>query len=266
MQSITIGTCGWSYPEWKGVFYPERTPTGDFLRHYAEHYAIVEVDSTFYRQPSVSMVKGWAQKTPAGFRFSLKVPQVITHEKQLRDCTAETEIFLGAARLLGEKLLCAVLQFGYFNRQAFAGQAEFLERLEPYLAQWPAEVPLAVEIRNKNWINEAFAECLRRHRAIWVLSDQAWMPSPLEILDRLDAVTGPFAYVRLLGDRAAVDALTKELNRIVIDRGEQIRQDAEAIVRLARRVPVAAFVNNHFAGYSPETIRELQARIEEIRS
>jgi hypothetical protein len=65
--------------------------------------------------------------------------------------------------------------------------------------------------------------------------------------------------VRLLGDREAVDALTDTLDHIVIDRGEQVASDAEAIKLLARRVPVVAFVNNHFAGYAPETVRQLVA-------
>jgi uncharacterized protein YecE (DUF72 family) len=85
------------------------------------------------------------------------------------------------------------------------------------------------------------------------------MPSPLSVAQRLDVVTGPFAYVRLLGEREAVDALTPTLDRIVIDRGEQIVADAVAIRLLQRRVPVVAFVNNHFAGYAPETINQLAA-------
>jgi uncharacterized protein YecE (DUF72 family) len=80
---------------------------------------------------------------------------------------------------------------------------------------------------------------------------------------RLDPVTGPFAYVRLLGDPEEVDRKTKALDRIVIDRTEQIRGDAEAIRRLAGRVPVVVFVNNHFAGYAPETVRELRAQLGE---
>jgi hypothetical protein len=81
-------------------------------------------------------------------------------------------------------------------------------------------------------------------------------------VQRLDAVTGPCAYVRLLGDREAVDALTPTLDHIVIDRGEQVADDAEAIRLLRRRVPVVAFVNNHFAGYAPETVRQLVALTE----
>jgi uncharacterized protein YecE (DUF72 family) len=134
-----------------------------------------------------------------------------------------------------------------------------LDRLEPFLAAWPADVPLAVEVRNKNWMVAALGDCLRRHKAVWVLPDQVWMPPPLSVVQRLDVVTGPFAYVRPLGDREAVDALTDTLDHIVIDRGEQVASDAEAIKLLARRVPVVAFVNNHFARYAPETVRQLVA-------
>jgi hypothetical protein len=92
-----------------------------------------------------------------------------------------------------------------------------------------------------------------------VLPDQVWMPSPLSVVQRLDTVTAPFAYVRLLGDREAVDNLTKTLDHIVIDRGAQVAADAAAIRLLTESLPVVAFVNNHFAGYAPETVRHLAA-------
>jgi uncharacterized protein YecE (DUF72 family) len=112
---------------------------------------------------------------------------------------------------------------------------------------------------------QALADCLRRHGAVWVLPNQAWMASPLSVVQRHDGVTGPFAYLRLLGDREAVDALTNTLDHIVIDRGEQVKADAEAIKLLAQRVPAVAFVNNHFAGYAPETVRQLQAMLGRAR-
>ena len=85
------------------------------------------------------------------------------------------------------------------------------------------------------------------------------MLSPLSVVEWLDVVTGPFAYLRRLGDRAAVDALAPTLDHIVIDRGQQLAEDARAIRILRRRVPVAAFVNNHYAGCAPETARQLVA-------
>ena len=258
MHPVRIGTCGWSYKEWSGVFYPDDLAAGDFLSYYARHYPVVEVDSTFYRTPSIKTVEGWRDRTPDAFGFSLKVPQVITHEKILVDCRAEVRAFLTAARVLEHKLLCCVLQFGYFNRKVFSGLDAFMERLQPFLEAWPEDVPLAVEVRNKTWMTGKLAACLRARRVAWVLVDQAWMPSPLSVVRTEDAVTGPFAYMRLLGDRGVVDALTPTLDHIVIDRSAELREDAEAIRLLSERVPVLVFVNNHYAGYAPGTIRQLQ--------
>jgi uncharacterized protein YecE (DUF72 family) len=221
----------------------------------------VEVDSTSYRSPSRNAVEGWRDRTPPGFGFSLKVPQAIMHEKVLLDCEGEVTSFLDATRLLGDKLLCCLLQFGYFNRGKFASLGTLLQRLEPFLAAWPDDVPVAVEVRNKAWMAPALGECLWRHNAVWVLPDQAWMPSPLSVVRRPDVVTGPFAYVRLLGDREAVDALTPTLDHVVLDHVPQMAESvsARAIGLLRRRVPVVAFVNNHFAGFAPETVRQLAA-------
>jgi uncharacterized protein YecE (DUF72 family) len=259
MHPVRLGTCGWSYKEWSGVFYPRGLKPGDYLGYLAQRYPVVEVDSTFYGVPARKTVENWRDRTPPGFGFSLKVPQAITHEKVLLDCHDELNAFLGAARLLGEKLLCCCLQLGSFNKRMFATLDAFVQRLEPFLAAWPEDVPVAVEVRNQTWMVPALADCLRRHHAVWVLPDQAWMPSPLSVVQQVDAVTGAFAYMRLLGDRAAVDARTPKLDHLVIDRGEQLRDDAEAITLLSKRVPVVAFVNNHFAGFAPETLRQLAA-------
>jgi uncharacterized protein YecE (DUF72 family) len=109
MHPARIGTCGWSYKDWDGVFYPDGLPAGEYLPFVAERYPVVEVDSTFYRSPSVKMTQSWHEKTPDGFHFSLKVPQTITHEKVLLDCRKELNEFMTAARALEEKLLCCLL-------------------------------------------------------------------------------------------------------------------------------------------------------------
>src|SRR5262249_10552323 len=161
-------------------------------------YPCVEVDSTFYRSPSVKMAQSWHEKTPDGFQFSLKVPQSITHEKVLVDCRKELNEFMTAARALEEKLLCCLLQFGYFNRTAFPNLNLFLARLDLFLSEWPDDVPVAVEIRNKTWFTSEFADCLCKHRAVWALADQAWTPQPLRLVKQLDVITGPVDYLRLL--------------------------------------------------------------------
>src|SRR5262249_15883806 len=157
--------------------------------------------------PSVNVTQSWHEKTPDGFRFSLKVPQTITHEKILLDCRKELNQFMTAARALEEKLLCCLFQFGYFNPTVFPHLPALLDRLDPFPCEWPQDVPVAVEIRNKTWFTTEFASCLRKHNAVWAVSDQAWTPPPLRLVKALDVLTGPFAYLRLLGDRAEVDRL-----------------------------------------------------------
>ncbi|RMF77988.1 MAG: DUF72 domain-containing protein, partial [Planctomycetota bacterium] len=125
-QSIHIGTSGWSYVDWVGSFYPAGTPKADFLGCYAEQFDVVEVDSTYYAPPARRLVSGWYERTPEHFRFALKAPAAITHEKVLRDCEREADAFFDALAPLGEKLLCVLLQFGYFNKSKFSSAEPFL--------------------------------------------------------------------------------------------------------------------------------------------
>jgi Protein of unknown function DUF72 len=101
---IRLGTSAFAAAGWEGSFYPEGLPARDQLSYYAQHFDTVEVDSTFYRTPSLSTVQGWYQKTPKGFIFAAKAPQKITHEKVLVDCDAELSQFLNVMNALGEKL------------------------------------------------------------------------------------------------------------------------------------------------------------------
>ncbi len=258
-HSLLIGCSGWSYPEWEGPFYPPGMAAGEYLEYYADRFPIVEVDSTFYRAPTPRMVRGWRDRTPDDFRFALKVPRVITHEKQLRDCQEEVEGFVSSILPLGEKIACALLQMGYFNKGAFGSLDEFLQVLDPFLDAWPhGQVPLAVEIRNPRWVGEELLALLRSHDTAFTLTEQKWMPHPSKIVEQYDPVTGPLAFVRLLGDREAIEKITQTWNQVVIDRSSDLVETAVVIKDLARRVPVLVFANNHYAGFAPETVRELR--------
>ena len=139
---ILIGTSGWSYPEWDGAFYPPGMDPADYLGFYADRFPIVEVDSTFYRVPPRRMVQGWRNHTPPGFRFALKVPQAITHKKQLQGLRRgrPTE-FAAAIRPMGREAPRApLLQMELFQPGPMvAGLDEFLAVLDPFLASWPHE-------------------------------------------------------------------------------------------------------------------------------
>jgi uncharacterized protein YecE (DUF72 family) len=259
-RTILVGCSGWSYADWEGPFYPAGMPANDYLTYYADRFSIVEVDSTFYRIPTARMVQGWEDRTPDDFRFALKIPRVITHEKRLLDCEADVDSFVTSIVPLGPKLTVALLQMGYFNKGAFRTFGGFLEVLDAFLGRWPHDrVPLAVEIRNPRWVNDQLMDTLRRHDTAFTLTHQTWMPRPAEILARLDPVTGPLAMVRLLGDREAIEKITTTWDQTVVDRAADLAETAEVLKKLARRVPVVAFINNHFAGHAPSTAAALRS-------
>lgn len=256
---ILIGCSGWSYPDWEGPFYPEGMDATDYLGWYSDRFPIVEVDSTFYRPPSAGMVRGWRDRTPAGFKFALKVPKVITHEKQLKDCQEEVEGFVTSILPLGDKLSCALLQLGYFNRGAFASPHDFLDVLDPFLSAWPHDnVPLALETRNPRWVGTELIEVLKSHNTALTLTEQTWMPRPAAIAQSLDVVTGPLGFVRLLGDRDGIEKITTTWDKVVVDKSADLAETAGVIEEMARRVPVVVFLNNHYAGHSPASARDLR--------
>jgi uncharacterized protein YecE (DUF72 family) len=263
--NVRIGTSGWSYDDWVGPFYPVGTKPGDYLRHYAQHFDIVEVDSTFYRLPSAQMVAGWAARTPEHFGFALKMPRVITHEKVLSDCEADMDELVPTFSLLGPKLRSVLLQFGYFNRAAFAGPRPFFERLGAFCTRYAADLPLACEIRNRNWLTKDYFALLREHHVATALVEHAWLPPIDELIAQHDVATGPHVYVRLIGDREGIEKLTTTWDKVVVDRGQDLQRIAGALRKIARRAELLVFVNNHYAGHGPESCRQLRAALEAWR-
>lgn len=262
MPAIRIGTSGWSYKDWVGPFYEKGTPQGEFLASYSRHFDIVEVDSTFYRPPSRSLVQRWADHTPAGFSFALKVPRLITHDKVLLDCEAEMESLIETVGMLGEKLKALLLQFGYFNRSAFSGAGAFFDRLEGFLERFAEQVPLACEIRNRAWLKPGYFELLRRYGVMTTLVEHAWLPPIEEVVEQFDVVTGRGVYVRLIGDRKGIERVTTSWEREVLDRSADLARVAAAVRRLGERAEVMVFVNNHYAGHGPATCRALREAVE----
>ena len=121
---IRLGTTAFTAAGWEGKFYPRGMKSGDAIIHYSEHFDTVEVDSTFYRTPRASVVKGWYDKTPKDFIFTAKIPREITHEHVLENCESDLNAFVRAMEPLGEKLGPLLIQFPYFNKKAFSTQAE----------------------------------------------------------------------------------------------------------------------------------------------
>jgi uncharacterized protein YecE (DUF72 family) len=250
---IRLGTSSFTASGWSGSFYPAGMRSEDYLSYYAEQFDTVEIDATFYACPSAPTVRGWYSKTPEKFLFSAKVPQTITHERVLVGCDAELKEFLDTMDLLGTKLGPLVFQFPFFPRGTFRDGREFLDRLVPMLAKLPAEHQFAIELRNKDWLDGRMADLFRRHKTALVLQDRSWMADPLTF--DFDPVTADFTYIRWLGNRKQIEAMTQMWDKIVVDRTAELNSWVDYCQPIAKRgVTVYAYANNHFQGHGPATI------------
>ncbi len=246
---IHLGTQGWSYKSWDGVFYPQGTPPGAYLAHYATQFKAIEIDSSFYGTPRKAFLEKWDRDTPADFRFAAKFPKLITHEKMLVDAQKDAQIFLSGMSILGEKLGPLCLQFSY----EFKPEARNL--LDEFLGALPQEFRYAVEVRNRAWFHDWFFELLKKHRAALVLVDRVYMP-------KLEEVTTDFTYIRWLGNRK--DVPDDEYTHVRITRDKELNEWADVIQQLhEREVDVWGFANNHYMGHSPATLREIQQRLQQ---
>ncbi len=260
---LRLGTSSFTAEGWEKSFYPKGTQARDYLSYYATQFNTLEVDATYYRIPALSTVKGWDAKTPAGFLFALKTPQEITHERVLVDADSTMNEFLRVTEPLGEKLGVILLQFPYFNKKAFAGPAEFLARLKAFLEKLPTDRRYAVEVRNKYWLGPALYDLLRKHKTALALIDHPWMPRPKEWFAKGDAATTDFTYIRWLGDRKGIEALTDSWDKTIVDRTKDLQDWVEACRNfMKRKIRVFAFANNHYGGYAPETLRIFEKLME----
>ncbi len=259
-SQIRLGTSAFTAAGWPGTFYPAGMKSTDYLSYYSAKFDTVEVDSTFYGVPTAQAVTNWQRKTPAGFIFSVKIPQIITHEKILLDCDAEFEEFVSTMEILGEKLGPMVFQFPFFNDDIFSSDVQFISRLKVFLRKLPrSKHKFAVEIRNKHWLTPRFAELLREYNVGLVLQDQSWMPRPEELFEKFDPVTSDFTYIRWLGDRKGIEKTTKVWNKTIVDRTTELRSWVDVCHRIqSRGVTIYAYANNHYSGFGPATVEQFR--------
>jgi uncharacterized protein YecE (DUF72 family) len=182
-MALWVGTSGYAYPEWRGSFYPEKMPTAKMLPYYAERFATVEINNTFYRMPNAKLLEGWSALTPERFKLTLKAPQRITHQARLKDCAEEVRYFLDVAATLGPKLGAILFQLPPYLRKDLALLDGFLEML-------PAGLCAAFEFRHKSWLEEAVYERLKAKGLALCIADSENFSTPVEI-------TAGYAYFRL---------------------------------------------------------------------
>lgn len=244
---VRLGTQGWSYPDWNGVFYPPGSKQEDRLPFYAEIFDTVELDTTFYHAPKPTIARSWARHTPAGFRFAAKLPRAITHDALLRDSGPALGAFVRALEPLGDKLGPVLAQMpAEFTRDDDSARA-----LESFLAARPAAVRLAVEFRHASWHVPATWDTLRHHGVA-----VAW--TEWRELARVTEVTADFLYLRWLGDRREI----AKYDRVQVDREDSFRAwEADLMGALGSVPEVYGYFNNHWAGHSPASANDMKRRL-----
>ncbi len=189
MQNIHIGTSGWNYPHWRGIFYPKGLSTRKWLSFYADYFDTVEVNATFYGSPKEKTFRNWYKATPKGFIFAVKANRFITHVRRLRDVKEEVKRFYQIVAPLEEKLRVVLFQLPPSLKFDQALIEEFLSVID-------LQYQTTIEVRNKSFNNPYFFNLLRQANVALCISDTAGRYPSL-----IEEVTADFVYVRLHGSR-----------------------------------------------------------------
>jgi uncharacterized protein YecE (DUF72 family) len=247
-----VGTSGFSYRDWKGVFYPEWLPARDWLHYYATRFNAVEINQTFYREAAAKTLERWKESVPTGFAFVLKASQLITHRRRLADCDEDLERMFGGYAPLGPQLACILFQFPPSLGQDHELLEHFVCEAVNRLKGAPFSPHLALEFRNASWNTIKTLDLLVRHRCGLVLHDMTasggwqWMHRRLEAgeislsLTELFSRPLPLIYLRFHGTTG----------KYAGEYGRQLLEPWATLARgaLERKIPVNAYFNNTQAG------------------
>lgn len=231
-----IGTSGWVYPHWQGVFYPPDLQQSFWYHHYAKHFGTVEINYSFYRLPSEESFKRWREQAPSGFRYAVKANRYLTHFKRLKDVTEPLEQFLSRVRLLGEKL-------GPILWQLPPNWRPNLERLEAFAYLLPDDMIHVFEFRDPRWFVLPVREILERFGLTFCIFDMPDVCCPTW-------VTASTVYLRFHGSGLVYGGQYG---------GEGLRLWVDHIQRwLSEGHCIYAYFNNDAFGYAVEDARVLK--------
>lgn len=237
---LRTGTSGFAYPAWSPRFYPPGTRGPALLRHYGARLSTVELNNTFYRQPSPAAVDAWLAATPDDFRFAVKAQRGSSFRALQVDPVGSVEWLTTPLRRFGARL-------GTILFRVPDGVRRDDERLAGLLAAWPEDLPLALEFQDPSWhVDEVFAAA-RAAGAALVATDLETDPEPPTIRR-----TGPFLYLRLRRpdyDRAELEAWLARLEPFLADgldgyvyfRHDEVGRGAELALELAALGDAAGF-------------------------
>ncbi|MEM6552289.1 MAG: DUF72 domain-containing protein [Planctomycetota bacterium] len=266
-----LGTIGFSYQDWAGVFYPERVRTERRLSWYAERFGTVELDTTFYGMPTVERVKKWAGVVPEGFRFSLKMFREVTHEGVVGSPASIglAREFVEVVRRFEGKLGAVLIQFPpSFTAVRREDLLRLLDALPALGSDASAgEVRYAVELRHDSWWSEVTVAQLRERGIAWVGLDQPTVavaglsPDDERQGGNLHAprpviVTSDFLYMRWCGNHGQIPTNDREL----VDPTPRLRwwvQRLEPVMSGGVVGEVLGYFGNSYSGHAPLACRRM---------
>ena len=236
-NNIYIGTSGWSYGHWKGVFYPEAMQAHDYLEFYQQYFNSVEINNTFYHLPETDTFRHWHATVADDFVYSVKASRYITHMKKLISPGVTVVPFMDRVKLLADKLGMILFQLPphwHCNPQ----------RLELFLASLPAGYHYVFEFRDASWFNKEIYRLLKRYHATFCIYDLEGKISPME-------VTSAIVYLRLHGPSQAYSGCYKTQ--------ELMDWAAKIAGWYSDGKQVFCYFNNDEAGYAVKNALELKA-------
>lgn len=242
MKDVFIGTSGYVYRDWKGVFYPEDLTQKQWLSYYAEHFSSVEINATFYGSFSYETFRNWSDQVGYDFTFTLKGTRYVTHVKRLKDPGEPIERFFSSATGLGTKLSCILWQFpGNFH-----ANDETYARLETFLKLLPQDIRQAIEFRHTSWFTDTVFTLLNKYGVGFVINDSSRFPA-------YETVTGDFAYLRFHGPGKLYASSYST---------EELKSWAGKIKKYRKKYDVYCYFNNDYYGYAIENAKTLRELVE----
>ena len=185
---IFIGTSGWNYNHWRGVFYPQKLSTKEWFDYYRKKFGTVEINNTFYNLPASSVFKNWEKQAPADFIYAVKANRYITHMKKLKEPQSALKKFFSRVNFLRGNLGPILYQLPPHWRCN-------VERLEKFLKKLPKNRIHVFEFRHDSWFTKEVFEILDAHDASFCIHDMPYVKCP-------EITTGKIAYVRFHGAAA----------------------------------------------------------------
>ena len=272
-DNIKIGTCSWKYDSWKGLVYSDNVGK-DYLREYAQHYNLVEVDQWFWSlfgdkvvMPKPDVIAEYVASVPKDFRFSIKVPNAITLTHQYSKSLLESnphflsndlmDDFLHLLSPMSKQINSLIFQFEYLNKQKMPNQMVFQEQLQEFCQKLPSKFHYCIETRNQNYLNNRYFEFLEVTKLSHVFLQGYWMPSIFQVYGHFKKYIKNHTVIRLHGpDRKGIEQQTQnEWNAIVDPKDGELHNLRNMINDLlAREVKVTLNINNHYEGSAPMTI------------